>query len=216
MSLNGMPRSSKCSHPAGSQCPEYRPGPADVPFTSCEDHFPDIINPWQRPGYVIPEVDVTSFLNSFLPPLKDITLGDVLSTLKAEGLLDSSVSWTHGTTLWREKEFISLKNIFERSVSIARQNSPVLGQTMDLMLPDASLPSQSLQQRSSYFVLRGTEKRVASKHSTNRNSNSLFNVAIPVALRNCGSFDSPKYVSNTRCFLTGSLAHLFSYRTPAS
>ena len=212
-----MPHSPECSHPAEARCSEYRPGPADGPFTSFEDHFPDIINPWQSPGYVIPEIDATSFLNSFLPPLKDgIILEDVFSTLEAECLLDSSGSWTHGTTFWREKEFISLKNLFKRSVSIARQNSSALGQTIDLMIPDASLPSQSLQQRSSYFVLRGTEKRVASKHSTNRNTNSWFDVAVPVALRNCGSFDSPKYVNNTRCFLTGSFAHLFSYRTPAS
>ncbi|KAL5479070.1 hypothetical protein ACEPAI_2358 [Sanghuangporus weigelae] len=193
-----MSHFSRIQHSTGSQASEPCGDVSHGIFTSRED----IVKLFQRPGYAIPEIDTTSFLNNLLPPLSDETLIEgVISSLKDEGVIDARGSWKDGAKLWQEMEFVALRHVFEKSVSISCARAIHLEQTIRLMLPDCSLKSQLCSQRSSYFVLMDKEERSVAECSMDRNTCSWFSVAIPVALRECDFYEDQTY--NTSKLITG-------------
>ena len=170
-----------------------------------EERF-SIVEEIRNPGYAVPEIAASAFLDHLLPPLQpDISVKDVLKTLKKDGLLASKGRRKHSRTSprhSRKKMAINtlayLAEIFDKATSAASRSTPCLEQTIEmLMLPKRQQNSDGAVTRSSAcFALKNA---VGVRSSTKRNgptSLSWFDIALTAEFSKTNCDTSSKSVSN--------------------
>ena len=105
------------------------------------EDFVDYDEELSNPGFVFPVIDVETFVDYLLPPLKaGIDVNLVKSTLKRKGHIGSLGRWKD---LWTVSEgrrrkkydtFAPLFDIFEKATSVASSKAPHLEQALEMVL----------------------------------------------------------------------------------
>ena len=153
-----------------------------------------------NPGFVFPVVDVKTFVEYLLPPLKaGIDLNLVKSTLKKGGSIDSRGRWKElwsvpeGSRRKRYDTFAPLLDIFEKATSVASAKTPHLEQVLEMVLIPEKVKERDWKNKSSQiacFSFRsGQSRKVCGREA------SWLNIALTASFNRTANDASRKQVS---------------------
>ena len=167
------------------------------------EHF-SVLEELRNPGYAIPEIATSAFVDQFLPPLRPgINVKDIVKSLKRDGLLGSKGRRRRSRASLRngaKKRVVDapacLAEIFDKATSAVSQSAIELKQTIKmLMLPKYQNPEGAITRSSACLALRNATERRSVDRGNDPASLSWFDIALTAEFCKASCDASSKSVS---------------------
>ncbi|KAL5525362.1 hypothetical protein ACEPAF_9232 [Sanghuangporus sanghuang] len=154
----------------------------------------------RNPGYVFPEIDMNSFINYLLPPLREGTDAKCIrSALSKRGFTGFGGKWkglwtvSGGKRRKKHDTFVPLVDIFQRATSVAAAKIPHLKQMMDMvLLSSPEKHDRCVSSQDACFLLKDRENITTTRNTGHHTINSWDDMALTVSFRRISSDETRK------------------------